>query len=133
MKLRKGVKSNYGNELTSADAVFSWQRALTLGGTGADKAAKTWLAENAAGFGPRKVKSWVKGQSLTYERRDDYYGKKSGYKTVRLVAIPNSVSRLATLKKGDVDIALGLSPSQIKDAAKTKGIRIANFKGNSQE
>ncbi len=188
VKLRRGVKSNYGNELTSADAVFSWQRAIGLGGTGgfeyavlakvtkvaavgkytvryftkgaspafqpmlalaqipiydatevkkhitaADKTAKTWLADHAAGFGPWTVKSWTKGQSLIYERRDDYYGKKPQYKTVRLLAIPNAASRLATLKGGDVDIALALSPSQIKDAAKTKGLRIANFKGNSQE
>lgn len=186
--LRKGVKSQYGNEMTSADAVYSWQRALALGGTGSfeyavlakvtkvsavgkykvryttngaspafqpmlalaqipiydsvelkkhvkDKkeAGKAWLAENAAGFGPWKLKSWTKGQSMVFERRDDYYGRKSQYKTVRYVAIPNAASRLSTLKRGDVDIALALSPAQIKDAAATKGIRTANFKGNSQE
>lgn len=186
--LRKGVKSEAGNELTSADAVYSWQRAMALGATGSfefavlakvskvvavgkyqvryftggpspaftqmlalaqipiydsavvkqhvtaeDKTAKTWLAEHYAGFGQWKLKSWTKGQSMVFERRDDYYGKKSPYKQVRYVAIKDSGSRLATLKQGDIDIALGLSPQQIKDAAKTKGIRTANFKGNSQE
>ena len=186
--LRQGVKSERGNELTSADAVWSWQRAMTLGGTGSfeyavlakvskveavgkyqvryttggpspaftqmlalaqvpiydstevkkhvtdtDKAAKAWLADNYAGFGPWKLKSWTKGASMTFERRDDYYGTKSPYKQVRYIAIKDAGSRLATLKKGDIDIALGLSPQQIKDAAASKGIRTANFKGNSQE
>lgn len=186
--LREGVKSEYGNEMTAADAVFSWQRALGLGGTGAfeyavlakvvkvaaigkykvryftkgaspafqpmlalaqipiydstevkkhitaaDKTAKTWLADHSAGFGPWQLKSWTKAQSMIFERRDDYYGAKSQYKFVRYLAIPNSASRLATLKRGDIDVALSLSPSQIRDAAKTKGLRTANFKGNSQE
>lgn len=186
--LRKGVKSEAGNEMTSADAVYSWQRAMAVKGNGSfeyavlakvakvvavdkykvryftngpspaftqmlalaqipiydstelkkhvtsdDPTAKNWLADHYAGFGPWSLKSWTKGQSMTFERRDDYYGAKPAYKEVRYVAIPNAASRLSTLKGGQADVALSLSPSQIKDVAKTKGLRTANFKGNSQE
>src|SRR5262249_7619184 len=140
--LRKGVKSQYGNELSAADVAFSWQRSVGLKASGAyewgvlakvtkvvaidasparivtngpspafkvmlalaqvpiydstevkkhitkaDPWAAKWLADHSAGYGPYVLKSWTKGQSMTFEARDDYYGAKPGYKTIKYIAI----------------------------------------------
>ncbi|MBE1553306.1 oligopeptide ABC transporter substrate-binding protein [Sporosarcina limicola] len=56
------------------------------------------------GFGPYKVVKVVSGESVLYERFDDYWGGKPNLKSVVLKVV-NSASVLEALKKGEVDIA----------------------------
>ena len=56
------------------------------------------------GFGPYKVKKVVPGESVQYERFDDYWRGKPNLKSIVLKVV-NSASILQALEKGEVDIA----------------------------
>ncbi|MCG3087623.1 oligopeptide ABC transporter substrate-binding protein [Sporosarcina cyprini] len=59
---------------------------------------------NPIGFGPYKVAKIVPGESVLYERYDEYWRGKPALKTLVLKVV-NSASILEALKKGDVDLA----------------------------
>ncbi|QTD40004.1 oligopeptide ABC transporter substrate-binding protein [Sporosarcina sp. Te-1] len=58
---------------------------------------------NPIGFGPYKVKKIVPGESVLYERFDDYYKGKPAVKSLVLKVV-SSATVLESLKKGDIDI-----------------------------
>lgn len=59
---------------------------------------------NPIGFGPYKVAKIVPGESVLYERNDDYWRGKPALKSLVLKTV-SSASILEVLKKGEVDIA----------------------------
>lgn len=59
---------------------------------------------NPIGFGPYKVSKIVPGESVLYERFDDYWRGKPALKSLVLKVV-NSAAILEALKKGDVDLA----------------------------
>lgn len=59
---------------------------------------------NPIGFGPFKVKKIVPGESVEYERFDDYWNGKPNLKGVILKVVNPNVS-IAALKKGEFDIS----------------------------
>ena len=60
--------------------------------------------ESTIGTGPYKMVSWKKGQEIVLERFDDYFGEKAKIKTLKIVAIPESASRVIALENGEVDL-----------------------------
>ncbi|GKV55268.1 ABC transporter substrate-binding protein [Sporosarcina sp. NCCP-2222] len=56
------------------------------------------------GFGPYKVAKIVPGESVLFERYDDYYKGKPALKSVVLKVV-NPVAIIEAVKKGDVDLA----------------------------
>ncbi|MED1470202.1 oligopeptide ABC transporter substrate-binding protein [Bacillus salipaludis] len=65
----------------------------------ADKIHKTPI-----GFGPYKIKKMVPGESVEFERNDDYFGGKPKLKTI-IAKVVNPKVILQSLKKGEVDVA----------------------------
>jgi peptide/nickel transport system substrate-binding protein len=66
VKLRQGVKSQYGNELTSADVVYTFARAKSVSGS----ASNSWFLANVGGiigFGPVLPKAPASAKMLTNE------------------------------------------------------------------
>ncbi len=66
VKLRQGVKSQYGNELTSADVVYTFARAKSVSGS----ASNSWFLANVGGiigFGPVLPKAPASAKVLTNE------------------------------------------------------------------
>lgn len=59
---------------------------------------------NPIGFGPYKVAKIVPGESVLYERFDDYWRGKPALKSM-VQKVVSSASILEALKKGDVDLA----------------------------
>ena len=100
--------------------------------TATDPWAKDWLNQNAVGFGPYTITSWTKGQSMTFTARPDYWGPKPYYSTVTILAIPDPASRLAALKQGSIQVAIGLSPDLIRDVRKDDKLKVTEFNGNNQ-
>ena len=58
----------------------------------------------AAGTGPYKLKSYVKGSGIELVRNDTYWGDKPYWSEVKLVPVPNAGPRLAGLLAGDYDV-----------------------------
>lgn len=67
-------------------------------------AASEKIRTSPIGFGPYKVSKIVPGESVLYERNDDYWRGKPQLDSVVLKVV-NPASILEALKKGDVDIA----------------------------
>ena len=82
--------------------------------TDADPWARDWLATNAAGYGPYYVESLKAGSQMVLRANPNYWDGKPAIDTVIYKAVPESSNRLALVRSGDVDIALGLSSQQLK-------------------
>ncbi|MDW0116610.1 oligopeptide ABC transporter substrate-binding protein [Sporosarcina thermotolerans] len=67
-------------------------------------AASEKIRTSPIGFGAYKVKKIVPGESVLYERNDDYWRGKPALDSIVLKVV-SSASILEALKKGDVDIA----------------------------
>lgn len=61
------------------------------------------------GTGPFKFDEWKKGESLSYDIYDGYWGEKPGYKKLLIKAIPEANSRLIELETGEADIAISMT------------------------
>ncbi|MHC5267885.1 ABC transporter substrate-binding protein [Enterococcus sp. LJL98] len=68
----------------------------------------------AVGTGPYKLKEYKRGEYLTFEANEHYYGGKAGIKNVTLRIIESSDTAKVALQKGEVDAAVVL-PSDIAD------------------
>src|SRR4030095_10890677 len=75
-----------------------------------DPWALEWLKNNAAAGGAYKIESWKPGPEMVFVRNDAW---KSGplpqLKRVIMREVPSPSAQLALLKRGDADIAFGLS------------------------
>ena len=60
------------------------------------------LNNEVVGSGPFKLKEWKKGESLTWERNPNYWGKKPALDTVTFRFIPDTNSLTAALQSGEV-------------------------------
>lgn len=67
------------------------------------------------GCGPYKLVEWVKGDHLTMERFDDYYGELPEAQKIIWRTIPEAETRLQELNMGTVDIAEGLTPDMVSE------------------
>ncbi|MBB4824628.1 peptide/nickel transport system substrate-binding protein [Sporosarcina luteola] len=59
---------------------------------------------NPIGFGPYKVAKIVPGESVLYERNDDYWRGKPALKSI-VQKVVNPIAVIEALKKGDIDMA----------------------------
>jgi peptide/nickel transport system substrate-binding protein len=58
------------------------------------------------------------------ERNTSYWRKPAAFERVIIKHIPESETQVITLKRGDIDVALNLTPKQIDDLSGAPGIRI---------
>lgn len=80
------------------------------------------VRKNPIGFGPFKVKKVVPGESVEYERFDDYWGGKPKLKNLTLKVVKPSIVN-ASLKKGDIDIAI-VNADQYPNVSKLKNTQL---------
>lgn len=76
------------------------------------------------GTGPFKFESWQKNDRITLVRNDEYWGPKPAFEKLVMRSIPESNSRTIALESGDVDIAYGISPMDIKRVEDNKGLQL---------
>jgi peptide/nickel transport system substrate-binding protein len=81
----------------AAFVVFGIQPAEHLEATGGAP------LRNPIGTGPYSLVDWVAGDSVVYERNDDYYGTVAPHQTAVLRWATESASRLLELQSGNVD------------------------------
>lgn len=95
------------------------------------------LATQANGTGPFKLVEWRRGDSVTMERFDGYYGGspdippvgKARADRVIFKIIPENSSRVAALLAGDVDIATELPVHMIKQIEGSQKARVMKVRG----
>ncbi|EJR46590.1 hypothetical protein IIM_04728 [Bacillus cereus VD107] len=80
------------------------------------------VRKNPIGFGPFKVKKIVPGESVEFERFDDYWGGKPKLKNVTLKVVNPAIVN-ASLKKGDLDIAK-VTADQYPNVSKLKNTQL---------
>ena len=83
---------------------------------------------NPIGFGPFKVKKIVPGESVEYERFDDYWAGKPKLKGVILKVVNPNVA-IAALKKGEFDIS-EFPSGQINEIKDASNVQLLSKMGN---
>jgi peptide/nickel transport system substrate-binding protein len=76
------------------------------------------------GAGPYKFVSFTPGLELTLEAFDQYWRKKPSVKRLVFKVIPDESTRLAALKRGEVDIAYSIRGELAEEIERTKGLTL---------
>lgn len=87
------------------------------------------LASNPVGTGPFKFISWIKDDSIIYERNADYWGGDVYLDRLILKVIPDATARWLALQKGEVDIIDFPSPEDLEEMKVTEGIKVVQQEG----
>ena len=77
------------------------------------------------GAGPYKFVSFKPGVELVLEAHEEYWRKPPSIKTLVLRAIPDESTRLAALKRGEVDIAYSITGALAQELKQTPGLKLA--------
>ncbi|TDC48266.1 ABC transporter substrate-binding protein [Jiangella ureilytica] len=93
--------------------------AIEEGGTDIEQAGDSlsytggFGSEVVAGTGPFKFVSWERGESLTLERNDDYWGDAPALDEIIFRPIPDATARLQALQAGEIDAYEGVNAADI--------------------
>jgi peptide/nickel transport system substrate-binding protein len=81
------------------------------------------------GAGPYRFVSFTPGVALVLEAFDKYWRKTPAVKRLVFKAIPDETTRLAALKRGEVDIAYGMSGALAEELRRTPGLTLKPVAG----
>lgn len=87
------------------------------------------LLRNPIGTGPFKLKEWIAGESVIFERNDDYWGEPAPFQTLVFRWSTEGAARLLELQSGTVDQITNVSPDDyetVQNDPSLKFIPIAN-------
>lgn len=102
--------------------------------TGADPYATSWLARNAAGFGPYVIESWSPATAMTLTANENYYGGKPFFKKIVINQVPDPSTRVSLLTTGQVDYADQLTFRQLDTVAASSAAKVVSIPtGNISE
>lgn len=87
------------------------------------------FSSNPVGTGPFKFISWIKDDSLVYERNPDYWGGDVYLDRLIIKVIPDATARWLALQKGEVDIIDFPSPEDLDKMKGTDGIKVIQQEG----
>ncbi len=65
------------------------------------------------GTGPYKVREFIPGERLVWERHEGYWGPRAPFKTVTVKRINELSARITALKNGEVDLITNVPPDQL--------------------
>jgi len=107
----------YGTPATGAGWVVPKKYVEKVGDDGFKKAP--------IGAGPYKFVSFTAGVELVLEAYEPYWRKSPSVKRLVFKAVPEEVTRLAMLKRGEVDIAYSIRGAMAEELRKTPGLTLA--------
>jgi peptide/nickel transport system substrate-binding protein len=76
------------------------------------------------GAGPYKFVSFTPGLELTMEAFEQYWRKKPSVRRLLFKVIPDESTRLAALKRGEIDIAYSIRGELAEELQRTKGLTL---------
>ena len=117
--------SDYEVEITTKGADPNFKVRLTL----LKIMDQEWVEANTdqvplelIGTGPYKITEWKRGQSITIEANEDYWGPKPLVKKAIYRFIEEDATRAQALKAGEVDVATNMLPEYVSDLPKVKTV-----------
>jgi peptide/nickel transport system substrate-binding protein len=106
----------YGTPATGAAWIVPKKYVEKVGDEGFKKAP--------VGAGPYQLVSFKPGVELVLEAYDGYWRRKPAIKTLIFKVVPDDATRLAALKRGEVDVAYGLSGAIAEEVKRTPGLAL---------
>ena len=76
------------------------------------------------GAGPFKFVSFTPGVELVLEAHEQYWRKSPGVKRLIMRVIPDEATRLAALKRGEIDMALSIRAELAEEVQRTPGLTL---------
>jgi peptide/nickel transport system substrate-binding protein len=119
------LTSLWGPGIVSPKTVLAHQVKGDLG--------QKWLMDHDAGSGPWMVNKWVHGQKITLDPFPGYYKGWSGQHVGQVVyewPTASSTQRLG-LERGDIDIAMNMTPQDFDAVAKENGMKVEEYTGQT--
>jgi peptide/nickel transport system substrate-binding protein len=99
-----------------------------------DEWATEWLNKNTAGFAQYDVTEYLPGQSVRMKTNPNYNSQfPPSIEEVLYTVSTNSGDRLAQLVRGDVDVALYLTPQEYATAEKSDGVSVFSVTRNAHK
>ena len=89
-----------------------------------DKVGDEGFKKAPVGAGPYRFVSFTPGVELVLEAFEGYWRKSPAVKRVVLKAVPDATTRLAMLKRGEIDIAYGFSGELGDELRRTSGLTL---------
>jgi len=89
-----------------------------------EKVGEDGFKKAPVGAGPYRFVSFKPGVELTLEAFDGYWRKTSSVKTLLFRVIPDESTRLAALKRGEVDIAYSITGPLAEELKRTPGLTL---------
>jgi ABC-type transport system substrate-binding protein len=71
------------------------------------------LNQNPVGAGPYKLAEWVRGERMVLVRNDGYWGKKPTVEKIIYQIVPETATRVAMLRAGQLDLAYSPTPADV--------------------
>jgi len=113
----------YGTSATGSGWIVPKKYVEKVGDDGFKKAP--------VGAGPYRFVSFTPGVELVLESFDQYWRKAPTVKRLVLRAIPDESTRLAALKRGEVDIAYAVRGELAEQLRRTPGLTLKAFNGQA--
>ena len=85
----------------------------------------TKLNQNPVGAGPYKLAEWVRGERMTLVRNDDYWGKKPTVEKIVFQVVPETATRVAMLRSGQLDLSYSPTPADVASLEADSNITVA--------
>ena len=82
------------------------------------------LALMPVGSGPYQLVEWVKDERIVFEAWDGYWGPAPAMKRIVYRPLPELSTRLAELETGGIDVAIDISPDNLKTLEGIAGVDI---------
>jgi peptide/nickel transport system substrate-binding protein len=88
------------------------------------EAGASSFGQRPVGTGPYTAAEWRKDDHLTLAANPAYWGGAPHIQQVVFRVVPEELARVAALRTGEAQLAVGLSPSQAESLRRTPGIRV---------
>jgi len=89
-----------------------------------EKVGDGGFRDHPIGAGPYKFVSFTPGVELVLEAFEDYWRKTPSVKRIVMKSIPDEATRLAALKRGEVDIAYSIRGELAEELRRTPGLSL---------
>jgi peptide/nickel transport system substrate-binding protein len=97
--------------------------------TAEDPWAKEWLKNHSAGFGPYHLQKHVPGQELILVR-NPHFNPRPAVGKVIIKIVPDSATRLALLKRDQVDFAMRLRQREYQEVKEDQNLQVVYHPAN---